>query len=440
MRRLSVTLIFALTACATASGARDDAERGVTFIEDDYPAALKLARERNVPLFVDAWAPWCHSCVFLREHVLRSPQLQRADKRFVFLAIDTEREQSAAFLEKYPVDNWPTLFIVDPQREQAVLKWLGTATVEQLEKLLDDGERAARASGPAQDPLTLLAEADRLYAERKDATAAYRAALAALPQDHPRRARAVESLINSLYGRDPQQCATAGAELAPALPRGPSFVNAVVLSLSCASSAPVGAPWRAGAIATLEPLAEEALGLPGILADDLSGIFELLVDLRSERRDQDGAQQLALRWLSFLEAEAAKAPSPAARAVFDPHRVGAAVAAKQPLRAEAALLQSEKDLPHDYNPPARLGIIYREAGRLDDALAAINRAFPKAYGPRKLRLYEIKSSIYARKSDVAAQRATLEEAVSYGKALPAAQRPEKTVAWLEQQAAKLKSP
>jgi hypothetical protein len=28
------------------------------FIEDDYPKALELARQRKIPIFVDSWAPW----------------------------------------------------------------------------------------------------------------------------------------------------------------------------------------------------------------------------------------------------------------------------------------------------------------------------------------------------------------------------------------------
>lgn len=27
-------------------------------LEDDYPGALALARERDVPIVVDVWAPW----------------------------------------------------------------------------------------------------------------------------------------------------------------------------------------------------------------------------------------------------------------------------------------------------------------------------------------------------------------------------------------------
>ena len=28
------------------------------FIEDDYARALNEARSRNLPLFIEAWAPW----------------------------------------------------------------------------------------------------------------------------------------------------------------------------------------------------------------------------------------------------------------------------------------------------------------------------------------------------------------------------------------------
>ena len=41
------------------SGARTPAQHLVLpFIEDDYPKALELARQRKLPIFVDSWAPW----------------------------------------------------------------------------------------------------------------------------------------------------------------------------------------------------------------------------------------------------------------------------------------------------------------------------------------------------------------------------------------------
>jgi len=48
------------TAATTATPAADTGREGgvLPFIEDDYPRALSEARERQVPVFVEAWAPW----------------------------------------------------------------------------------------------------------------------------------------------------------------------------------------------------------------------------------------------------------------------------------------------------------------------------------------------------------------------------------------------
>jgi hypothetical protein len=50
MKRLLPIALFALTAV----GAR----AALPFIENDYQKAVAQARARNIPLFVEAWAPW----------------------------------------------------------------------------------------------------------------------------------------------------------------------------------------------------------------------------------------------------------------------------------------------------------------------------------------------------------------------------------------------
>lgn len=424
------------SACATSPPpAPTTAAAKLPFIEDDYPRALAEARAKNRPLFVDAWAPWCHTCRFMRAYVLADPALGAHAARFVWLSIDTEKAESAAFLERYPIEVWPTLLVIDPAAERAVLRWPGSATVPQLTRLLDDGERAlaSRDDGPIEreSPPIQLARADRLAGDRRTAEAAtaYRAALAAAPAD--RRPRVVESLVLSLLAaHDYAACAQTAQVEAPALLRGPSFANIVASGLYCASAAPKEAPFRAAALAALELLGAEALGLPGLLADDRSGLYEVLTDVRADAGDAPAAKALALRWLGFLEAEAAHAANVEERAAFDPHRVAAAIAAKEPLRAVAALQQTERDLPTDYNPPARLALLYREAGRLDDALAAIDRALARVYGPRTIRLLETKAGIQSARGEPAAARKTLEAALKTAEALPAAQRRDEIVARL----------
>jgi hypothetical protein len=51
----------ALLAVAPACGPRATSVAPATtlqFIADDYPRALAEAKRRNVPIFVEAWAPW----------------------------------------------------------------------------------------------------------------------------------------------------------------------------------------------------------------------------------------------------------------------------------------------------------------------------------------------------------------------------------------------
>jgi tetratricopeptide (TPR) repeat protein len=422
------------------SASQQPAVQRLPFIEDDYVAALALAKKGKVPLFVDAWAPWCHTCVFMREHVFNQPELLKYGQRYVYLSLDTEKEKSAEFLKKYPVEVWPTLMIIDASTEQVALKWLGSLNTKQFGKLLDDGERAVKDQKGAT-PEALLAQADRLRAkgDYDAAVKGFRAALEKAPADWPRRARTTESLLDTLASKkDYADCAKTALSLSPRLPKGPSYVNAVNWGLGCASNASEKEPWRNDTLEQLYALGQDALTAPNVLADDRSGLYESMVEYLADKGDKKGSQALAEKWIVFLEGEAKAAKTPAARAVFDPHRVNAALAMNKPERTLPALLQSEKDLPDDYNPPAREALLYQAMGKYDDALAACERALTRVYGPRKLRVLETKASVLSKKGDAAGQKKTMQEALDYAKALPQGQRSDKTVARLTDAVAKLK--
>ncbi|MFZ5470027.1 MAG: thioredoxin family protein, partial [Myxococcota bacterium] len=408
--------------CAGAKPPPTPILRGLPFISDDYPRALAEAKQRKLPLFIDAWADWCHTCRFMKSHVLVREELTPHAGRFVWLEVDTEKEKNAAFLEKHPIEVWPTFLVIDPATETEVFRWVGSATVEQLTKLFDDAHRAWQNPYGAGANGALL-RADRSFAQKHYAEAArtYREALLLSTGEWPKRGRAVESLLFAHYSaKELEPCAQAAADLAPTLSRGPSFANAVVMGLSCALAGEGN--WRDEALAVLEPLAVEAVSAPGLLADDRSGVFDVLVELRKKAKDEAGARKWASQWLTFLEAEAAKTPTVEARAAFDSHRLVAALELKAPERVLEALTQSERELPHDSNPPARLAIAYRELGRLDEALAAVERALGKVAGPRRIRVLETKASVLERKGDTAGARKTLEEALFFAQSLPAPQR------------------
>jgi thiol-disulfide isomerase/thioredoxin len=66
------------------------AATGPTFIEDDFSKALKTAKAQKKLLFVDAWAPWCHTCLSMQREVLEQPALGALADRVEFVAVDAD--------------------------------------------------------------------------------------------------------------------------------------------------------------------------------------------------------------------------------------------------------------------------------------------------------------------------------------------------------------
>lgn len=372
----------------------------------------------------------------MRAYVFTDKSLERYAGRFVWLSIDTENATNTAFLKAHPISVWPTLLILDP-KDKVVFRYAGGGTVPQIRKLLDDGERAARGSHGKAD--LALARADALAGQGKqaDAAKAFDEAIAAAPANWPRLGRASESLVLALaQSNDSQRCADRALALYPRVRGTSSAFNVVSTGLSCATDLDAKSWNRSELIARLEKATRETLAAAGKIAmsaDDRSGLYESLVDARDQAKDVAAAQTLREQWAAFLEGEAAKAKTPDQRAVFDPHRLTVYLGLKQPEKAIAMLEQSERDLPNDYNPPARLISAYRAAGRFDDALAASDRALKLAYGPRKIGIYRNRAAVYLAKGDKENARKTLEEAIHFTEALPTEQRSDRMIASMKKQ-------
>lgn len=384
------------------------------FIHDDYPRALAEAKRRNKPLFVDAWAPWCHSCQSLRAHVLTDATLAPLAGDFVWLSVDTEKDVNAQWVARHPHSALPTLWVIEPATERPILKWAGTATASELRELLMVATLDARsgADGTAASATAAFVRGNHALAAGDPDTAEmeHRAALAAAPKDHPHRARIVEALVTQLAMRKRlEACAEIASREAADLPAGTSRASVLVAGLGCARDAKRGAE--------LERLVEVALhdakARDGhLLADDRSSLYEELVATKKARRDEAGARALAEEWAAFLEAEAGRAKTNDARAALDQLRLGAYLTLGEPARAVAMLERSEKDFPEDYNPPARLGRVYLEMKRLDEADSAADRAVARVYGPRAMRVFALKADIAMARGDRVAEVKALEQALA----------------------------
>ena len=370
----------------------------------------------------------------MRAFVFTDRALARHAGQFVWLSIDTEKPGNASFLTKFPVEAWPSFYVLDSVSERAALRWVGGATVGQLMKILDDGRRAVR--GREKGVEEILARADRFYGEGKNAEAVrdYRKALSAAPKDWPRYGRAVESLLFALQRiHDDKGCDETAREAFPKLRRTPSAANVAASGLDCALNLKPEDPARADLVSTLAADSGEVLSKrrPDIAADDISSVYEMLASEREAAKDEEGRKKVLSERAAFLEGEAARAKSPEARAVFDSHRVSTYLALGQPERAIPMLEASERDLPEDYNPPARLASAYKAMKRYDEALAASDRALARAYGPRKIGILQTRADIYTARGDSGAARKTMEETLRYAEALPSGQRSDTTIAALK---------
>jgi tetratricopeptide (TPR) repeat protein len=339
----------------------------------------------------------------MRAMVFTDRALAKHAGRFVWLSIDTENERNAGFLEQYPWKAVPTFQVLEPAGGRVAYQWLGAVDAGQLARRFDEAERALAQGSTATGP--------------------------ALPES-------ADALVLALsMAGDNEQCAQQALALLAGLPRAATRANVALTGLDCALGAEASAPWREAALVTLEGEVRTATTFDGLMSDDRAGLHAALVDARDRLGDAPGAKAAAVAFLAFLDDDARAAPGAEARASLDGYRVSAALAAGAPERALAALEASERDLPGDYNPPARLATILRELGRYDDALAASDRALARAYGPRKLNILDGRATILEKKGDRPAAKAVLEQAVRYAAALPEPQRPKGAIARIEKRLA-----
>ena len=377
----------------------------------------------------------------MKAYVYTDAGLERYAGRFVWLSINTEDAQNAAFLKRYPIPALPTLLVLDPKRDTVTLRYVGGATVPQLQKLLTDAEKTYRAKSLSTAD-TLLAKADRLASEGKQAEAAkaYEEALAAAPKSWKQLGRAAESLLFALsMAGQHERCATRALALYPRVKGTASAANVSSVGLSCAVGLDKEHAKRVEWMQQLETATREVFDDRKIVMsdDDRSGLYMALIEAHDAAGDDEEVVQLKHEWSGFLEGAAARAKTPEQRTVYDSHRLTAYLDLGTPEKAVPMLEQSERDFPDDYNPPARLALAYKAMQKYDEALAASDRALARVYGPRKITVLSARADIFAAKGDTKAAKETIQQALEFAKSLPEGQRSERRIASLEKRLASM---
>lgn len=403
------------------------------WFHDDYAGALACARSKSLPLMIDMWAPWCHTCLSMQAYVLTDERLADYDRRYVFLALDTDREANAAIVAKFPPAAWPTFFAISSQDESIQSRFVGAATVDQFAAFLDDGERGHQATGGVALAAHEAAarDGDRASAAKQWGVAidAYAKALATAPSPWGRAPDVMVSLL-SAHNRDKRwaACPQVVRDHLPNVGNAASASDFSAMALACAEAqtdAKVAGELRDAVVARLRALVDDRTAPLSI--DDRSDALMYLRQGLDALGRADEARDAAMRQRVLLDEAAGDAKDPRVAMTYNWPRAEVYAYLGVPLELVAALEQSVAALPDEYDPPYRLAWIYLQAskqpdgsGKADDARTWVQRAIDRAYGPRKAKAQGLLAEIHHARGDVEAERTARADALATLKALPVA--------------------
>jgi tetratricopeptide (TPR) repeat protein len=430
VKRLVVLVgVFAI-ACKSEPAAPDvcgkaTVEGPLAWIADDYGSALACARQKKVPVVVDIWAPWCHTCLSMQSTVFVDPSFAKDKDRFVFVKLDGDKEINARALGKLSISAWPTFYVVG-QDETVLARWVGAASVGQFHDFLDAGARATAGGQAASDAHLLSAQRALAAKDSASADTELAAALAAAPETWPRRAEALGSLIMTKWKRsDLPGCLDVAEKHMDETGNTAAASDFLVTAMSCAEASEKDAPdrvkaLREKAVARWKQLLAESASPMSV--DDRSDAMASTREALEALGNKDEAHIVAEKQRAMLDDAAAKAATPFAAMTYNWPRAEVYVYLGRALDLVPALEKSAKDLPEEYDPRARLGWLYLKAGKLDDAARWTDQALSLVYGPRKARIVTQRADIAKAAGDTAAERTYREQVVKLWESLPPEQQ------------------
>ncbi len=391
-------------------------------IEDDIPAAMAKAKADNKSLFVEVWAPWCHTCLSMKNFVLPDPAIVALTNRVVFATVDSDRDSNAAFMDRYAVNAWPTLFVLDPANGGVLGLQQGSLSVGELRTFINDAVDLRDAKLDPNGPTVALLKARRARAKAKwnQASRKYRLALQRGGASWNRRSEALEGLLFSEYRqKNWTRCTQIGAKHVATIEGTVTPADFSALLIRCAARTRNQTLGRQAHKLALERLKRHTDQPPQASSvDDKSDALSIYASGLRGIGNKVGALQAIQRQIALLEAAAAAAPSPKMAATFDYARMGAYLSIGRGARALTMLRKRVTQLPDSYEAPARLAQALIAMRRRREALAPLEKAIANAYGPRRIKYLKMRANIYVGLGDKKGERSALEALVKAYEALP----------------------
>ena len=294
------SLVFCVSMLASAS---DEVAPGALL-----DGALVNAKARHVPVIVDFYAAWCHSCFFMDQHVLNGPEWSKVQAQALLLSLDADSPEGGRWSNEWKVGGYPAYIVLDENGHE-LGRILGdrdrASFYKELSPLLTQGSSIEAWKAKVVDGGSASVDAARLvlnaYQQREDYAGglawlaqAPAAARAAIDQDHLAGRYATElSLGQASAAHDSQSCAASAARVF-AEPMDCDTVADVDLLRSCVDKLPqeqqhsLLSPYRAKMHAL-----QDAVFAQRMACNDTRGVFGTAADYYEALGD-DKARHAAL--------------------------------------------------------------------------------------------------------------------------------------------------
>ena len=422
---------------ASASGAHAGT---IPWIQNDWQKALAAARAAKKPIFVDLWAPWCHTCLAVQQGVMTDPSVGPYIDRFVWLEVDTDRPENAPVVEALPIDIWPTYYVVSPTADgvKVQARHIEAPSVAQLRELLEQGEQAHLAS-MAKDgaldrtsPLGMVQAGDAAVASGDFAAADewYGKALAAAPADWSRGpATLTKQLRAKLKNGDLAGCAELGMSGVLRAAQGMTPQLGLFAQMATQCSETLDQPRARLLLGRLGEALRKVVDAPdsALSIDDQSDALRVLREMAIELEDTASARSYAIRQRDLLDRAVAQAKTARERMTHNWPRAEVYVYLGEGEKIVPDLERSVAELPKEYDPPARLAWVHSQLGQHDKALALADKALGLVYGPRKASVLRLIAEIHKGKGDLEAERKARQAVIDHLKSLPAGHKDDERI-------------
>ena len=303
-----------------------------TWFENDYAGALALARSRKLPLFVDASAVWCHTCLAMRAFVLDEPALEKS--AFVWFSFDVEGPGNDADRGSVSGQGLAHVFRRRSRKRNRPRALGGSGDRRSNARFLArraafDRAFARRLAAPGRPARAASRRSSRGHGERprnRKPRASPRPSARRRPPGLEGRTRCSRSSPRSSAEKKTTRASSSRSKRCPVTRSGarPPWPISAPPRFRCAVRAPPSSA-RARTLRELvaKKLREVARDPAAPLSpDDRGDAFRIVWDAEEALGHHDGALAAARERLEVLDAAAKRAPNAAVASTFDGARLG----------------------------------------------------------------------------------------------------------------------